>query len=52
VPAGRLISRYLQYDVDDAEAFVLSIAAGQRDVADIASWTAVHLIDASPQSAG
>jgi death-on-curing protein len=37
----------LRYDVDDAEAFVLSIAAGQRDVTDIATWIAAHLIDAS-----
>jgi prophage maintenance system killer protein len=37
----------LRYDVDDAEAFVLSIAAGRREVAAIAEWTAAHLTDAS-----
>jgi death-on-curing protein len=39
--------RDIRYDVDDAEAFVLSIAAGQRDVPDIATWIASHLLDSS-----
>ena len=37
----------LRYDVDDAEAFVLSIAAGRWEVAAIAKWIAAHLTDAS-----
>lgn len=30
------------YTVDDAEAFVLSVAAGDADVADAATWIADH----------
>jgi death-on-curing protein len=37
----------LRYDVDDAETFVLSIAAGQLDVPDIATWIELRLGDAS-----
>lgn len=36
----------IQYDVDDAEGFVLSIASGQLDIAAIAAWLGAHLIDA------
>jgi death-on-curing protein len=46
--AGRafclLTGHDFRYDVDDAEAFVQSIAAGQRDVPDIATWIASHLV--------
>jgi death-on-curing protein len=34
----------LQYTVDDAEAFVLSAAAGDIDVPQIAGWIREHLI--------
>lgn len=36
----------LRYTVDDAEALVLSVAAGETDVPGIAGWIASHLIDA------
>jgi death-on-curing protein len=46
--AGRafclLNGRDIRYDVDDAEAFVLSIAAGQLDVPDVATWIESHLL--------
>jgi death-on-curing protein len=35
-----------RYTVDDAEALVVSVAAGETDVPGIASWIASHLIDA------
>jgi death-on-curing protein len=34
----------LRYDGDDAEACVLSIAAGQLDVPDVATWIESHLL--------
>lgn len=50
--AGRafclLNGRDLRYDVDDAEAFVLGIAAGKLDVPGIAQWIEAHLVDARP----
>lgn len=50
--AGRafclLNGRDLRYDVDDAEAFVLGIAAGRLDVPDITRWIAEHLVDGRP----
>lgn len=33
----------LRYTVDDAEAFVLSVARGESDVAEIADWINGHL---------
>jgi death on curing protein len=38
-----LNGRDLHYTVDDAEALVLGVAAGERDVAEIATWIAEHL---------
>ena len=35
----------LHYTVDDAEVFVLGVAAGKFDVAQIAVWIATHLVD-------
>ncbi|MEI8261197.1 MAG: type II toxin-antitoxin system death-on-curing family toxin [Actinomycetes bacterium] len=32
----------LHYTIDDAEEFVLAIARGEREVADIAEWIAQH----------
>ena len=40
-----LNGRDLRYTVDDAEAFVLAVAAGNLDVAQIADWIATHLVD-------
>jgi death on curing protein len=34
----------LRYDVDDAEAFVLAVAAGRLDVPEISEWLTTHLI--------
>jgi len=35
----------LRYTVDDAEHVVLAVAAGTRNVADIAVWIEAHLVD-------
>lgn len=47
--AGRafclLNGRDLHHSVDDAETFVLSMAAGRLDVPDIAGWIESHLVD-------
>lgn len=40
-----LNGRDVTYDVDDAEAFVLSAAAGGLDVGEIAGWITDHLVD-------
>lgn len=40
-----LNGRDLRYAIDDAEQVVLAVAAGTRDVADIAAWIEAHLID-------
>lgn len=49
--AGRafclLNGRDIQYNVDDAERVVVSLAGGQLDVADIAAWISARLIDVS-----
>ena len=50
--AGRafclLNGRDVKYDVDDAEAFVLGVAAGRLDVSSIAQWIEAHLVVAQP----
>lgn len=47
--AGRafciLNGRDLHYSVDDAETFMLAVAAGDLDVPDIAAWVESHLVD-------
>ena len=40
-----LNGRDIRYQVDAAEAFVLSVAAGELDVPEIAAWIDDHLID-------
>jgi death on curing protein len=40
-----LNGRDLRYSVDDAEAFVLAVAAGEIDMPEIASWLATHLVE-------
>lgn len=42
-----LNGRDIRYQVDAAEAFVLSVAAGELDVPEIAAWIDDHLIDAT-----
>jgi death on curing protein len=37
--------RDLRYAIDDAEEFVLSVAAGELDVPEIATWITGHLDD-------
>ena len=39
-----LNSHDIRYQVDDAEAFVLAIAAGEQDVPEIAAWLEQHLV--------
>jgi death-on-curing protein len=39
-----LNGRDLRYSVDEAEAFVLAVAAGALDVPDIAAWLAAHTV--------
>ncbi len=41
--------RDLTYTVDDAEAFVLSVAQGDLDVPDIAAWLMEHQVDSEAQ---
>lgn len=41
-----LNGRDIRYTVDAAEAFVLSVAAGEADVPEIAAWIDAHLIHA------
>jgi death-on-curing protein len=36
----------LRYGVDDAETFVVAIAAGELDVPEMALWIGAHLVDA------
>ena len=47
--AGRafciLNGRDLRYSIDDAEAFMLAIAAGNLDVPEIAAWIESHVVD-------
>ena len=38
--------RDIQYSIDDAEAFVLAVAAGELDVPEITPWIEAHLVDA------
>ena len=39
-----LNSHDIRYQVDDAEAFVLAVAAGEQDVPEIAAWLEQHLV--------
>ena len=40
-----LLNRHdIRYQVDDAEAFVLAVAAGEQDVPQIAAWLEQHLV--------
>jgi death-on-curing protein len=41
-----LNGRDVAYDVDDAERFVLGVAAGEIDVAPAAEWITAHLVEA------
>jgi death-on-curing protein len=41
-----LNGRDIAYDVDDAERFVLGVAAGEIDVAPAAEWITAHLVEA------
>ena len=34
----------IRYDVDEAEAFVLALAAGELEVPEIAVWLGAHLV--------
>ena len=40
----------IRYEIDAAEAFVLAVAAGEMDVAEIAVWLQAHLVEDSPHS--
>jgi death-on-curing protein len=40
-----LHGRDIRYEVEDAEAFVLAVAAGELDVPEIARWLQVHLVE-------
>lgn len=42
-----LNGRDIRYLVDAAEAFVVSVAAGELDVPEIAVWLEAHLVDAA-----
>lgn len=42
-----LNGRDIRYLVDTAETFVLSVAAGELDVPEIAVWLEAHLVDAA-----
>lgn len=44
-----LLNRHdIRYVVDEAEEFVISIAAGELDVPDIAGWLDVRLVAVKP----
>jgi death-on-curing protein len=43
-----LNGRDIRYAIDDAETFVLSVAAGGLDVSEIAAWITRHLVAADP----